>query len=149
MDRKDPTVGGYAEVSISHKVKNIVDHLLFMVDAITHFNHHLDHRNKNTSVQMEVSLELHHLKNGTEQPWAKVPDEDIGNLLAGNHVRLVRDANALYGMTIVNHSDQNLFPYLFYFDLSDYTIKVYLPQIVTTQKTDNINRIGTYPQLQK
>ena len=89
VDRKDLTVGGYAEVSISHKVKNIVDHLPFVVDAIAHFNRHLDHRNKNSSFQTEVSLELHRLKNGTEQPWAKVPDEGIGNLLAGNHARLV------------------------------------------------------------
>ena len=89
VDRKDPTVGGYAEVSISHKVKNTINHLPFMVDAITHFNRHLDHQNKNSSLQMEVLLELHSLKNGTKQPWAKVPDEGIGNLLAGNHARLV------------------------------------------------------------
>ena len=149
VDRKDPTVGGYAEVTISHKVRDLADNLPFIVDAIAHFNRHLDHRNKEPSLRTEVSLELHRLKNGTAQSWARVPDESIGNLLAGNHARLVRDANALYGLTIVNRSDQNLFPYLFYFDPSDYTIQVYLPHIVATQKADKINRIGTYRQLQK
>jgi hypothetical protein len=124
IKRMDVTVAGFADLMISHTLQNPADQLPYVVDAVAHFNRHLDRRNKNSSLQTEVVLELHRLMPGTNQPWFKVPDENIGNLLVDNQARIVLDVNALYGFTIVNHSNLDLFPYLFYFDPSNYSIEV-------------------------
>jgi hypothetical protein len=45
-------------------------------------------------------------------------------MIKDGEVRLTSEVGAQYGFTIRNNSDEELFPYLFYFDPETYTIQV-------------------------
>jgi hypothetical protein len=58
-----------------------------------------------------------------EYPFCR-PDLQDGNRIKDGEVRLTSEIDTQYGFTIRNTSDENLFPYLFYFDPETYTIQV-------------------------
>jgi hypothetical protein len=66
----------------------------------------------------KFALEMHRLHG--DYPH-RTPSE---NIVKNGEVQVASNAHAKYGFTIRNTSSVNLFPYLFYFDPDEYTIRV-------------------------
>ncbi|KAJ7167522.1 hypothetical protein C8R46DRAFT_1093281 [Mycena filopes] len=96
-------------------------------ESITQFNRMLVHRNASTPLR-GVSLEMHRLVGAYH---ARRVDHSVGhggNMVDNGRVRLRSQPGAKYGFVIRNNSDEDLFPYLLYFDPDRYTIQPwYLP----------------------
>jgi hypothetical protein len=78
----------------------------------------------NGSALPGFSLEMHRLKGMYPN---REPDRsygDNGNLNAFNQIHLQPEKGAKYAFLMRNTSPYDLFPYLFYFDPNDYTVKV-------------------------
>ncbi|KAJ7278318.1 caspase domain-containing protein [Mycena rebaudengoi] len=102
-------------------------HLPSVLDGIAHFHYFLEC--DNGSALPGFSLEMHRLKGGypTREPDRSFGND--GNLVAFNEVHLRQEKGARYGFTMRNTSPYDLFPYLFYFNPHNYTVKCwYMPQ---------------------
>ncbi|KAJ7906000.1 caspase domain-containing protein [Mycena leptocephala] len=94
-------------------------HLPHAIGGVAHFSHFLSCANE--ADQLEgVELEMHRLRG--EYPCC-TPDLQVGNMIKDGVVGLTSEVGAQYGFTIRNSSEEDLFPYLFYFDLETYTIQ--------------------------
>ncbi|KAJ7923554.1 caspase domain-containing protein [Mycena leptocephala] len=94
-------------------------HLPHAIDGVAHFSYFLDRTNE--ADQLEgVELQMHRLVG--EYPCC-TPDLQVGNMIKDGMVQVTSKAGAKYGFTIRNTSDQDLFPYLFYFDPETYTVQ--------------------------
>jgi hypothetical protein len=101
-----------------------IKHLPDVIDGIAHFNYFLNRSNETSRLKGNFSLQMHRLKG--EHPQRE-PDPNFGqdgNLVKDGEVRVASQKGANYGFTICNTSGEDLFPYLFYFDPDEYTIKV-------------------------
>ncbi|KAI0962768.1 hypothetical protein AcW1_000051 [Taiwanofungus camphoratus] len=108
-----------------------------ILNAISHFEYHLDRRLNDdlfvqspehfgTVVSGTVHIRLYRLKRA--EAGFLEPDKDAGDCFRNNAAKIRNEKGAKYGIEITNHSDLDLFPYLFYFDPSDYSIQDwYLP----------------------
>jgi hypothetical protein len=94
-------------------------HLPHAIDGVAHFSYFLDRANEGDQLE-DVTLEMHRLVG--EYPCC-TPDLQIGNMIKDGEARLTSKAGTKYGFTIRNMSDEDLFPYLFYFDPQTYTIQ--------------------------
>ncbi|KAF8214404.1 hypothetical protein K438DRAFT_1001915 [Mycena galopus ATCC 62051] len=97
-------------------------HLPAVMDGIAHFNYFLERHNGSDPLEA-VTLEMHRLVG--KYPGRK-PDRSVGldgNIVVHGEVHLTAQADAKYGFTIRNMSPVDLFPYLFFFDPEEYTIK--------------------------
>lgn len=84
------------------------------LDMMGDFHYHLVRSNTSGGIALKgmVSLGIHQLENGT-----------VGeNLIEGDSAEVT--ASMEYGITIVNKSNYDLYPYLFFFDPTDYSIQV-------------------------
>jgi hypothetical protein len=90
------------------------------IDGVAHFSYFLDCANEADRLE-GVELEMHRLRG--EYPCCK-PDLQVGNMIKDGEVRLTSEVGSQYGFTIRNTSDEDLYPYLFYFDQETYTIQV-------------------------
>ena len=118
IDRLDALIPTYTNPTTQFNTMGKLDNFPSIFDAIAQFNYHLSNHNSSHPLDQLVSLELYRLN------AVRVPDKTIGNLFVDNDVRLLREAGAQYGLAIINRSTHDLFPYLFYFDPSDYSIMV-------------------------
>ncbi|KAF7356227.1 hypothetical protein MVEN_00954100 [Mycena venus] len=99
-------------------------HLPEVIDGITYFNALLGCCNKKKPLK-GFALEMHRLQG--VYPACR-PADPRENLVKNGAVRLASEAGVEYGFTICNTSFNDLFPYLFYFDLEMKTIHPwYLP----------------------
>ncbi|KAF7366607.1 Metacaspase-7 [Mycena sanguinolenta] len=91
------------------------------LNGIAHFNYFLERRHGSAPMK-EVSLEVYRLIGNfpTRQPDRRVGRN--GNLVIDNQVQLKSEYDAKYGIIIRNASPHDLFPYLFAFDPTNYTI---------------------------
>ncbi|ETW80067.1 hypothetical protein HETIRDRAFT_477650 [Heterobasidion irregulare TC 32-1] len=130
FERRDPLILNYADPTVSIKFPQ--DRLPTALNAIAHFKYHLGRHHNSDALQTVsglsedggVKMEIYRLK--PQSICVLIPGGD--NLLTNNHARLVFEKDAEYGIAIVNESTTALFPYLFYFDPSEYSIKsLYLP----------------------
>ncbi|KAJ6603005.1 caspase domain-containing protein [Mycena sp. CBHHK59/15] len=130
--------------SCTHAICNIMiqpeltDCLPIILNGIAHFHFHLG-RQKPPARELaqapltsrHVAIEMHRLErrldDGTMEPHRK-------NLFKNNVAHLsIDNASCKYGIKIVNTGTYGLFPYLFYFDPSDYSIEaLYLPSFTAT-----------------
>ncbi|KAJ7905991.1 caspase domain-containing protein [Mycena leptocephala] len=94
-------------------------HLHHAIDGVAHFSYFLDCANETDRLD-GVELEMHRLRG--EYPCC-TPDLQVGDMIKDGEVRLTSEVGAKYGFTIRNMSDEDLFPYLFYFDPETYTIQ--------------------------
>jgi hypothetical protein len=83
-------------------------HFPHIIDGVAHFAYFLGCANEGDRLE-GVELEMHRLRG--EYPCC-TPDPQIGNMIENGAV------------TIRNMSEENLFPYLFWFDPETYTIQV-------------------------
>jgi hypothetical protein len=95
-------------------------HLPHAIDGVAHFSYFLDCANETDRLD-GVELEMHRLRG--EYPCC-TPDLEVGNLIKDGAVQLTSEVGARYGFRIHNMSDEDLFPYLFYFDPETYMIQV-------------------------
>jgi hypothetical protein len=94
-------------------------HLPYAIDGVAHFSYFLGCANEADRLE-GVTLEMHRLLG--EYPFRR-PDLQDGNMMKDGAVRLTSKADAKYGFTIRNMSDEDVFPYLFYFDPQTCTIQ--------------------------
>lgn len=103
-----------------------------ILQGVSHFNHHLSRRNSANPLKQYVKVELHRLRQSNPEMESEeaifVPDGQISMTLASdpesNTVFISDEARTYYGFTVTNDSGRRLFPYLIYFDPSDYSIEV-------------------------
>ncbi|CAE7066368.1 unnamed protein product [Rhizoctonia solani] len=101
--------------------------LIEMLTAVVYFHFHLKHQNKDAPVREHLSIALRELqiKDGT---WGSPIYEAIGEDLFGEHVpagtvaTLRPDPNKVFGIELTNISQENLFPYVLYYDFEDYSV---------------------------
>ncbi|KAF7366565.1 Metacaspase-7 [Mycena sanguinolenta] len=91
------------------------------LNGIAHFNYFLERRHGSAPLN-GVSLELYRLMGNfpTRKPDLSVGEN--GNLVINNRALFKYVDGAKYGIIIRNASSYELFPYLFAFDATDYTI---------------------------
>ncbi|KAJ7899351.1 caspase domain-containing protein [Mycena leptocephala] len=94
-------------------------HLPHAIDGVAHFSYFLDCANEADRLE-GVMLEMHRLLG--EYPFCR-PDLQDEVTMKDGEVRIASEVGAQYGFTIRNTSDEDLFPYLFYFDPETYTIQ--------------------------
>ncbi|KAJ7509677.1 caspase domain-containing protein [Mycena galericulata] len=97
-----------------------------VIDGIAHFNYFLERHHGSAPLE-GVSLKMHRLLGNF--PGRK-PDPDAGpagdgNLIKNHEARFPSRVGAKYGFTLCNESEEDLFPYLFYFDPVTYTIAMW------------------------
>ncbi|KAJ6464713.1 hypothetical protein DFH09DRAFT_1113008 [Mycena vulgaris] len=107
------------ETRLTLKGKNA--HLPAVVDGIAHFNYFLE-RHHGSAPLVGVGLEMHRLLGEHPRRTQDLSVGDNGNMIVQHQARFSFDAEAKYGFTIRNTSEEDLFPYLFYFDPVNYTI---------------------------
>jgi hypothetical protein len=135
FERMDPLMSKYSRV-----LNNIPAQpaLSDVIRGVAHFNFHLSRRNIANPLEKEVEVVLHRLTQSNPEQIKEesiyVPDGLLDMRLAldrENTVFIPKKAamasnsdRVFYGLTIKNNSGRNLFPYLIYFDPSDYSIQV-------------------------
>ncbi|KAJ7464442.1 caspase domain-containing protein [Mycena latifolia] len=92
------------------------------ISGIAHFHHFLERRNKRTLLS-GFSLEMHRLQG--EHPTRRPVGANIIKPYSQSvyTAEILSDTRAKYGFTICNATNQDLFPYLFYFNPLNYFIK--------------------------
>ncbi|THH06053.1 hypothetical protein EW146_g9733, partial [Bondarzewia mesenterica] len=134
IDRLDVHISTYADRVVRVPLDGKLDRLPSILDAIAHFNFHLGRSHSSGVLRgasdireddplKGVTMEMHRLSGGIL--WDRKPKEDAENLLIDNRAKLSLDEGAPYGIKIVNRSTLDLYPYLFYFDPSDYSIQTW------------------------
>jgi hypothetical protein len=132
LERLDPFISKYARVLNGIQPDSSLSDML---QGVSYFNFHLLRRN---SLRSPVKIILHRLtQNNPDDIWEEpiyIPDGESAmslDLKSENTVFVYnqttaasRDDCVLYGLTVENHSDRELFPYLTYFDPSKYSIQV-------------------------
>ncbi|KAF8146737.1 caspase domain-containing protein [Mycena galopus ATCC 62051] len=97
-----------------------------IVDGIAHFSYFLERHHPSAPLP-GVSIEMHRLQGRFPE---RVPDTSCGpkkdgNLVDEGKVQLNSESGAWYGFTIRNLEAEDLYAYLFYFDLDEYTIQLW------------------------
>jgi hypothetical protein len=131
IERLNDLIPRYASRMTCIALDNEFGRLPLTLNAIAHFKHHLGRHHgadplwkvsRNAYDPLKgVTMELYRL---TRNAGFRVPDPSFGNLLIDNKASLPQDNEAEYGIAIINRSEHSLYPYLFYFDPSDYRIEV-------------------------
>jgi len=120
-------IPGFSSVYTHKNVPNDHKVIFFILHAAAHVKFHLLRQNPAQPLKKLVDLELYRLS-GTVNPLQQGPDllsrpaESQTNWAIGCQANLVFDTDALYGITLHNHSPYDLFPFLFVFDLETYQV---------------------------
>ena len=97
-----------------------------VIDAAANFHHHLHRMNPTVPLHKKVVMGLHRLDS---ESWSPVEE----NLLEDGKVTLTHDSYFIYAVSLKNHADVDLWPYLFWMDATGYAIRpVYLPNPAAT-----------------
>lgn len=120
IERMDTLITKYASITTKFNAPGRVDRFRDIFDAISRFNYHLTQHPDEDPLEQLVSMELHKL-NVLSNNGLLAPQD---NIFVDNEARVIYDEEARYGLSIVNRSKYDLFPYLFYFHPSDYSILV-------------------------
>jgi hypothetical protein len=131
FERLDLLMSKYSNSRVLSDVRSTTS-LPAMLQGIAHFNFHLLRRNSANPLEDKVNVTLHRLKQSNlgiiwEEP-IYIPETDIGTPLVVDRENVVSASAAFkqvfYGLTVKNDSSRNLFPYLMYFNPTDYSIQV-------------------------
>lgn len=127
------TVAGNGMTHLPHTVPAQGVRVLGVLDAAAMWNWHLDRENLHHPWKKHLHVEFFRVKPrpGYYNPNGIVMTEKMGENLNGNGpIHLVGDKTLHYGMNIINRSGYDLYPYLFYFDASAFTISKYMLHLV-------------------
>ncbi|KDN42034.1 hypothetical protein RSAG8_07079, partial [Rhizoctonia solani AG-8 WAC10335] len=98
-----------------------------ILTTIIYFHCHLKIRNKDAPVRKDLSMTLRELKE-KDRSWGstiyEVKGEDLfgDSVPAGTVATLHPDCDKVFGMELTNTSQENLFPYVLYYDFEDYSV---------------------------
>ena len=116
-------------------------HLSRILDGISRFNVHLYRRNPHTPTKGHFDVQLHQVDakadTGLRPVLTPVGEDFFGNatedVICSEESSLqidtvkhavVTNMDVYYGLTLINTSDNDLFPYVFYFDPNDCSVQV-------------------------
>jgi hypothetical protein len=135
FDRWDPVMSKYAlelnDIWPESSLSNILQ-------GISHFNFHLLRRNSANPLRQQVKVVLHRLEQTNRDDVSEEPlympdgrfhmplllDRENTVTIPTKAVTALDCNRIFYGLTVTNYSGRQLFPYLVYFDPSDYSIQV-------------------------
>jgi hypothetical protein len=106
-----------------------------VLKGVSHFNFHLSRGNIGQPLKQLIEVVLHPLTQGNPDQISEeaiyIPNGHTGIPLAVDRENIVfaaseanGDHDQFYGLSVTNNSGRHLFPYLVYFDPSDYSIQV-------------------------
>ncbi|KZT70653.1 hypothetical protein DAEQUDRAFT_764523 [Daedalea quercina L-15889] len=145
LERLDPLTSRHAS-RIMNIPRGDVSEVL---DAVARFNFNLYRRNPQAPIRNQFAVELHQLEMAPESGLRPIlrpigenyftnPAEDVvcaeGSSYNVDPVQeaVITDMKPYYGLTLVNDSEFDLFPCVFYFDPNDYSIQSwYMPHSQT------------------
>ncbi len=118
----DPTVIQYINSRIPRGIPvDEIDTLRNVAKAACHFKYHLT-RSSPDNIE-DVHMELHNLRYEGSEGFYEPVFKPVGeNLLSGEPAIIAVDDEQDFGITIINDSNDVLYPYLFYFDPNDFSI---------------------------
>ncbi|KAF7339067.1 hypothetical protein MVEN_01983100 [Mycena venus] len=100
--------------------------LPIIMDGIAHFNYFLHKHHAGDSIH-SVTLEMNALM-ADRRPSSDIFVDKIA------HMQYDQNSRARYGFTLCNKSCHDFFPYLFYFDPTEYTIEAWYAPVAPTVK---------------
>ena len=125
LSRQDSFVAHTTGISTVELPKNTDETSLEVIlDRVARFHRHL-HRKSPDPVKSGITLELCQVEEGDDGRYrmlSKGPESGLRDMRDGVVLRFRPEAR--YGILIKNDSQHILYPYLFYFDPSDYSIRV-------------------------
>jgi hypothetical protein len=131
LERSDPIVSKYVRVLNDIRPQS---RLSDMLHGVSHFHFHLYRRNSANPLKQQVEVVLHRLKQSnpgrSSEEAIYVPATSIRLSLDRENTIIIPPSGGIsnrgvfYGLTMRNHSGRKLFPYLMYFDPSNYSIQV-------------------------
>ena len=129
FERLDPLLLKWAQMLNDVRPK---PDLWEVLQGVSHFHYHLYRRNSANPLKQDVEVVLRRLKRIEEATYMPDGEFDMplvldceNTVFISNTTTAAFDNNRVfYGLTVVNKSGRNLFPYLVYFDPSDYSIQV-------------------------
>ncbi|KAG8715601.1 hypothetical protein FRC11_002488 [Ceratobasidium sp. 423] len=101
--------------------------LIEILTPLVYFYFHLKIQNKDAPVRAHLSIKLRELSERTNS-WGSIIYEVKGDDLfgdsasAGTVATLQADPDKAFGLELVNNSQENLFPYVLYYDFEDYSV---------------------------
>lgn len=113
-----------ALVRIPFRIIPNVNDIYPVIRAAAHYHRHLHRINKEASLRNQVRIEFMKLKyeEDYDEDFNLITRIDGPNLNIGGIVDIVVNKDSMYGTNIINDTDLVLFPYLFFFDNSDFSI---------------------------
>jgi hypothetical protein len=134
FERLDPLMSKYARVLD----KTCESNLSNILQGVSHFSFHLCRRNSANPLHQLVKVVMHRLtQSNLDEIWEEpvyIPDGHFDMPLVLDHpntvfissqpTTAVNSDRVFYGLTLQNYSGRKLFPYIMYFDPSDYSIQV-------------------------
>jgi hypothetical protein len=136
FERLDPLMSKYSHSRILSNVRPTAS-LPAILRGIARFNFHLFRRNSAHPLMNMVNVVLHRLKpsnlgNSLEE-LIYIPDADIPLVCDQENVvsASAGSRRVYYGLTVKNNSGRNLFPFLMYFNPTDYSTQVRFTDIYT------------------
>ncbi|KAF8549359.1 hypothetical protein OG21DRAFT_606142 [Imleria badia] len=129
LERFDPLILGYADRVVHFDAD--ATRMRDILEAIANFNSYL-YRSDGAAASFsgKVKVRLNRIKEiETQREYGPVGDDLLEvpvSSRSGVDVKeaVITDLEPRYGFTLENFSDVDLFPYLFYFDPSDYSVQV-------------------------
>ena len=123
VERRDPLIPVNTGLPIVPYPKKDGSTLEDVLNGIAHFNYQL-YRQSDTFLNEAITVELYRLQRGIGRRFQpESPDKPI-NLLVNNRLDVCFPPKTPYGILIKNSSQHALYPYLFYFNPSRYSIVV-------------------------
>jgi hypothetical protein len=125
-----PLVTKFGLTRIPYRIRPNIDDVSPVLRASAHYHWHLHRHPKNNALQNKVSVEFMRLNQLKGEIGDDVEFFEHGNpvLKADENlnrcglVDIVVDNKAMYGIKIINNMNMGLYPYLFFFDNSDFSI---------------------------
>jgi len=125
----DPLVTRFGLTRMPARVHPIVDDVYAVIGAAAHYRWHLRRSSMKPLFQNNVWMDFKQLTQARE-PYGD-------DLNVDGVIDIVVDEHAMYGIKVFNNTSKSLYPWLFYFDNSDFSITIcYQPPTAGKHKVD-------------
>ncbi|CAE6524792.1 unnamed protein product [Rhizoctonia solani] len=115
------------------ETSHVIDHdieaedLVQVLKAVVYFHFHLKIQNKEAPVRSQLNMTLREL-NEKDTSWGSIIYEPKGYDIFGDNVSngtvttLYPNPDKIFGLELINNSEENLYPYVLYYDFEDYSV---------------------------
>ncbi|TDL15886.1 hypothetical protein BD410DRAFT_82003 [Rickenella mellea] len=112
------------------------ENFLRVLRAAARFKHHLESTSSSTPNEHQIVMEFHKLQGHWSEDYHWILNPIGPNLIDDNLIDIVVEESAMFGVTIHNNTEFPLYPYLLYFDDSDFGIQAwYVPSFGMVSRT--------------